>query len=54
MADCRLGMLSHLDRLNGRDYVPFRMPSVYDRWIRFDLMVLDERRGFASHLFAYK
>ena len=47
-------MLSHLDRLNGRDYVPFRMPSVYDRWIRFDLMVLDERRGFASHLFAYK
>ena len=51
---CRLGMLSYLDRLNGRDYVPFRMLSVYDRWIRFDLMVLDERRGFASHLFAYK
>ena len=28
---CRLGMLSHLDRLNGRDYVPFHMPSVFDR-----------------------
>lgn len=47
-------MLSHLDRLNGEDYVPFHMPSVFDRWITFDLMVLDERRGFASHPFAYK